>query len=478
MSVSTPDRQPLTVSGLTRLIRGLVEGAPALRDVLVEGELSNLRTPPSGHAYFVLKDDAAVLRCVMFRQAAERLRFTPEDGLKVLARGSVSVFERDGQYQLYVRALEPTGLGSLHLAVEQLKRKLAAEGLFDPARKRRLPLLPRRVALVTSPHGAAVRDMIRIAQRRFHGIGLVVIPVLVQGPDAPESIARGLELVPHAGADAAIVGRGGGSIEELWAFNDERVARAIRACPVPVVSAVGHETDVTIADFAADLRAPTPSAAAELVVPERAALEDRIDTLARRISAAVRAKLARAWQALDGLRDRRVLRDPASALAAPRQRLSTACGRLAASARSRVRHERVRLDGLRHRSVLRDPAAPIAVRRQAFQALAGRLAASGRRITAPARSALAAAAGRLPAAGRMAAERRRAALRTAAGRLQALSPLAVLSRGYSVCRTAAGAVVRRPADAPAGTEVDILLAEGSLGCLVLRHGTDPEGAAR
>jgi exodeoxyribonuclease VII large subunit len=476
-SIAPASRRALRVGEVTRLIRGLLDAAPALRGVWVDGEISNLKRPPSGHVYFSLKDDAAVIRCAMFWQAAQGLAFEPKDGLRALARGDVSVFERDGQYQLYVRELEPAGAGALALAFEQLKRKLAAEGLFDPARKRPLPALPRRVALVTSPQGAAARDMIRVAQRRFPGIDLVVVPVLVQGPEAPASIVRGLGLVPATGADVAIVGRGGGSVEELWAFNTEPVARAIRACPVPVVSAVGHETDVTIADFAADLRAPTPSAAAELAVPERAALEDRLDTLARRLRAAARGRLARAWQALDALRDRRALRDPAATLRPMRQRLAGAATRLATAASSRLRNERTRLDGLRCRPVLRDPAAAIAVRRLTFQALSGRLATSGRRIAAPARSALAACAGRLPAVGQRLVEQRRAALRGVVGRLEALSPLAVLARGYSVCRTPSGIVVRRPAQAPAGTDVEILLAEGRLDCRVLSHTPGIEEAA-
>jgi exodeoxyribonuclease VII large subunit len=476
-SIAPASRRALRVGEVTRLIRGLLDAAPALRGVWVDGEISNLKRPPSGHVYFSLKDDAAVIRCAMFRQAAQGLAFEPKDGLRALARGDVSVFERDGQYQLYVRELEPAGAGALALAFEQLKRKLAAEGLFDPARKRPLPALPRRVALVTSPQGAAARDMIRVAQRRFPGIELVVIPVLVQGPEAPASIARGLGFVPASGADVAILGRGGGSLEELWAFNDEAVARAIRACPVPVVSAVGHETDVTIADFAADLRAPTPSAAAELAVPERAALAQQIGTAGQRLSAALRARLRRARQALESLRDRRVLQDPVAALAAPRQHLDDLTLRVVSALRARLRHERYRLDALRGRGVLQDPAATLAVRQQHLHSAIIRLASASRTVTANRRATLAIARHRLSTTGTHFTDARRAAWRAAVGRIDALSPLAVLARGYSVCCAPNGTVVRRPADAPVGSAVDITLAHGSLGCRVMSHGQDVKETA-
>ena len=445
------ERQALTVSEVTWLIKGLLDSEPELRNLWVEGEVSNCKCPPSGHIYFTLKDSGATLRCVMFRSAAARLRFQPKDGLQVIAHGYLSLFERDGQYQLYVQEMEPAVLGGLHLAFEQLKERLAAEGLFDPAKKRRLPALPRRVALVTSPTGAAVRDMIRVAQRRYPNIVLVVVPVLVQGPQAPADIARGLRLAASTEADVVIVGRGGGSIEELWAFNDEQVARAIRDCPLPVISAVGHETDFTIADFAADVRAATPSAAAELVVPERTVLVRRVAELAARVNAAIQQRLHRERQRLQSLCERRVLRDPLAALAAPRQHLDNLTGRLAAAGRA------------------------LAVkRRAALQLAASRLAAASRGLTTKRRAALQMASGRLAAAGRGLAAERRADLRTAAGRLDALSPLAVLARGYSVCRTPEGSVVRRAAQAPVGGEIEVLLAEESLECRVLSHGRGME----
>jgi exodeoxyribonuclease VII large subunit len=402
------ERRPLGVTAVTRLVRGLIESDDRLQDIWVEGEVSNFRLHSSGHMYFTLKDAGATLRCVMFRSRASTLAFRPEGGMQVLVRGSLGVFERDGQYQMYAEAMEPAGQGGLHAAFEQLRRRLEAEGLFAAAGKRPLPALPRRVALVTSPTGAAVRDMIRIAQRRFPNVHLVVVPVRVQGPEAPADLVRGLALAGGIGADVVVVGRGGGSLEELWAFNNEAVARAIRACPLPVVSAVGHETDFTIADFAADVRAPTPSAAAELAVPERATLERQLDGLSRRVVLTLRRRLGEHRRRLDLLRARRSLRDPAALLAGPRQRL----------------------DGQ---------------------------------------------VGRLEAAWRLRSAERAASLRTAAGRLQALSPLACLSRGYSVCRTPAGAVVRRAEQVPIGGLVEVLLAEGSLDCRVVGRGPGIEG---
>jgi len=340
-------REALTVAELTRVIKGLVEGDPGLRDVWVEGELSNFKHHTSGHMYFTLKDEQATLRAVMFRGRNQALAFRPESGMRVYARGYVGIYERDGQYQLYVQELEPAGLGSLHLAFEQLKARLAAEGLFDQRLRRPLPQVPTAVGLITSPTGAALRDMVRVARRRWPGVRLVVIPVLVQGVEAPADIRRGLALAGGLGwLDVVILGRGGGSLEELWAFNDEGVARMIRSCPVPVVSAVGHETDFTIADFAADLRAPTPSAAAELVVPDRAHLLRHVDGLAARAAGSLRARLRRERQRLMSLRDRPALRHPRASLEAGWQRLDGLNGRLAAAWRFVRERRSERLGGL------------------------------------------------------------------------------------------------------------------------------------
>ncbi len=276
------------MSELTRRIKSSLEDQ--FPTVWVEGEISNLRTPSSGHAYFTLKDDSAQLRCVLFRGRGRRVAFQPEDGMQVLAFGGLDVYLARGEYQLVVELLEPKGVGALQLAFEQLKRRLEAEGLFDAARKRPLPPFPRTIGIVTSPTGAAIRDILHVIARRFADLRIVVCPVRVQGEEAPAEIVRAIAAPRRSRLDVVIVGRGGGSIEDLWAFNDERVARAIAACRVPVISAVGHETDFTIADFVADLRAPTPSAAAELVVREKLAV--------LRALCDINARSARRWPSI------------------------------------------------------------------------------------------------------------------------------------------------------------------------------------
>mgnify|MGYP001204866245 CR=1 FL=1 len=290
----------LTVGALTLAIQGLL--GDAFSDVVVRGQVSNLRRQSSGHLYFSLKDDDAQLVCAMWRSYANRLRFRPEDGQEVVASGRIDVYPPHGKYQMIVEELAPLGLGELHVRFEQLKRALAAEGLFDPDRKRELPLLPRRVVVITSPTSAAVRDFLRIARRRAPGAWITVYPVRVQGDEAVAEVAQALADVPRlGGADVVVVARGGGSIEDLWAFNEERVARAIAACPVPVVSAVGHETDVTIADFVADARAATPSEAAELVFPETTELVARLADDAARLRRAADERLVRARERLRAL---------------------------------------------------------------------------------------------------------------------------------------------------------------------------------
>src|SRR5216684_3755323 len=285
--MSEGERRVYTVSELTGQIKGTLEGAfPA---VWVEGEISNLRMPSSGHAYFTLKDEGAQLSAVLFRGRGRRVRFEPEDGMHVLAFGGLDVYAARGQYQLVVELMEPQGLGALQLAFEQLKRKLEAEGLFDEGRKRKLPVFPRVIGIVTSPTGAAIRDMLNIIGRRFGDLHILIAPVRVQGDGAPGEIIQALlNLQAVAELDVIIVGRGGGSIEDLWAFNDEGVARAIVDCRVPVVSAVGHEIDVTIADLVADARAPTPSAAAALVVPKKLDLLMAVDDRRRDLVSALR----------------------------------------------------------------------------------------------------------------------------------------------------------------------------------------------
>src|SRR6202008_1054559 len=277
-----PERRVYTVSDLTARIRDLL--ARNFTDVSVQGEISNLRPASSGHIYFTLKDERAQVRCVFFKQQQRGMKFRPEDGLKVTVRGSVSVYEARGEYQIYVESLEPVGRGALQAAFEQLKKKLEGEGLFDPARKKLLQLLPSRIGLITSRAGAAVRDVVRILTRRFPNVHLTLYPVRVQGEEAAGEIVEALRYFSkRQAADVVLLVRGGGSIEDLWSFNEEKVARAIAACAVPVISGVGHETDFTIADFVADVRASTPSAAAELVVKSRQEFQRHLGELEHKI---------------------------------------------------------------------------------------------------------------------------------------------------------------------------------------------------
>ena len=307
--------QPVSVTQLTGYIKLLLDRDEILSQTCVRGELSNYKIHSSGHHYFTLKDEGAVISCVLFRSDAMRLRFRPESGMKVILTGRVSLFPRSGQYQLYVSHMQPAGAGDLAVAFEQLKQKLQAQGLFDAAHKKPLPRYPERVALVTSPTGAAVRDMIRILGRRWPLASVLVCPVRVQGEGAAEEIAAMLELVDAAGlADVIITGRGGGSLEDLWAFNEEIVARAIYRCKTPVISAVGHEPDVTIADFAADVRAATPSNGAELAVCDRAELRALLEQQARRMEKAQERRLELLRQRLRRLSERPVLRSPEGSL--------------------------------------------------------------------------------------------------------------------------------------------------------------------
>jgi len=271
--------RPLSVYDFTLQIRELLEGSSLLQNLWLSGEISNFKAHSSGHCYFTLKDSRANLKAVMWRSRAALLKFRPQDGMKVLVKGSIGVYERDGVYQFYVDAIEPDGLGALYQAYEELKGRLEQEGLFRTERKRPLPVFPRTVAVITSPTGAAVRDILTVLQRRYPIANVLLFPVAVQGPEAAPTLVSALQSVCDQDVDVVIIGRGGGSIEDLWAFNEEAVARAIAQCSCPVVSAVGHETDFTIADFVADLRAPTPSAAAELVVPDIRAVRQRIEEL-------------------------------------------------------------------------------------------------------------------------------------------------------------------------------------------------------
>jgi exodeoxyribonuclease VII large subunit len=337
----------LSVTELNQRVKLLIDGDPVLSGVYVRGELSNYKIYPSGHHYFTLKDADSSLRCVMFRGSAAKLRFRPESGMGVTAFGRVSVYPRDGAYQLYVEELMPEGMGDLQVAFEQLKEKLRGEGLFDGAHKKPLPEFPQKIAVITSSAGAAVHDIIRILGKRWPMAEVLLLPVRVQGAEAPPEIAGAIKYANrHHVADVIITGRGGGSIEDLWAFNDERVARAIYDSEIPVISAVGHEPDVTISDYVADVRAATPSNAAELAVPDRAEIAELLANLDIRRSQAMKKKLAELSSRLADLESRRVMQSPAAYLDTKKLELDRASDRLVSAFQSitaQRRREYVRL---------------------------------------------------------------------------------------------------------------------------------------
>ena len=327
------EQRVFSVTEVNQYIKQVIDSVPLLEGLLIRGELSNYKVYPSGHHYFTLKDGESAIRCVMFRGSAGRLRFRPENGMRVIAAGRISVYPRDGAYQLYCTSLSADGIGDLYVAFEQLKEQLDREGLFDPAHKKPLPLYPQRIAIITSSAGAAVHDMIRILRRRYPIAKVLLLPVRVQGVEAPPEIVGAIRYANRWQlADVLIVGRGGGSIEDLWAFNDERVARAIYASDIPVISAVGHEPDVTISDFVADRRASTPSNAAEIAVPDQEELRNRLDSVRQAMAQAVRKTLEKAdgqWRALAA---KRVLTDPMAFIDDRRMQLDSVQQRLGLTA--------------------------------------------------------------------------------------------------------------------------------------------------
>lgn len=354
------DQHVFGVAEVNQLVKQLLDGEPMLQNIYVRGELSNYKMYPSGHHYFTLKDADGALRCVMFRGQASRLRFRPENGMQVIARGRITVFPRDGAYQLYCDALTPEGAGDLAVAFEQLKAKLHAEGLFDPAHKKPLPRYPQRIAVVTSAAGAAVHDMIRILRRRYPIAKVILLPVRVQGAEAPPEIAGAIRYADRWKiGDVIITGRGGGSMEDLWAFNDERVARAIYDCETPIISAVGHEPDVTISDFVADARASTPSNAAEIAVPDQMELLRWLRGAGDRMVQCETGRLEAARQRLDNLASKRVMRDQLAyvqdkrmELAHLQQRLGDLSGALLSRRRQRFSALAAALDAMSPLKVL------------------------------------------------------------------------------------------------------------------------------
>ena len=395
------ERQVFSVTELNNRIKGLLELDPMLRNICVQGELSNYKIYSSGHHYFTLKDSESALSCVMYRYSAEKLRFRPENGMKIRAFGKVDVYSRDGGYKLYCSQLEPVGAGDLQIAYEQLKAKLDAEGLFRSERKKRLPAFPDKIAIITSGSGAAVHDMIRILGHRWPMTKILVMPVRVQGVEAPAEIAGAIRYANefHV-ADLIITGRGGGSIEDLWAFNDERVARAIYASEIPVISAVGHEPDVLISDYVADCRAATPSNAAEIAVQDWREVQDSLDSLEIRIRQAMHKKLSMLSQRLENIGSKRVLNDPTVY----------------------IDNRRLELD---HRGEKLETAMDRHLREKRHQ------------------------------------------FETSGTSLDAMSPLRVLSRGYSITESGAGAVIRSVEELTPGEEIMLRLCDGTAACSVL-----------
>lgn len=437
-----PVREIYTVSRLNREARAVLEGNFAI--LWVEGELSNIARPRSGHVYFSLKDEFAQVRCAMFRMRAMNLNFSPRDGMQVVARVRVGLYEPRGDFQLVVDHMEEAGDGALRRAFEALKARLAKEGLFDEERKRPLPTMPQRIGVVTSPSGAAIRDILTVLKRRFPAIPVVIYPVAVQGEAAAGQIAGMIRLAGERDeCDVLIVGRGGGSLEDLWAFNEEAVARAIHDSPIPVVSAVGHEVDVTIADFVADVRAATPSAAAELLSPDREAWLQRLQRVESRLRQVVQQQIHQRKQQLLWLGKR--LKHPGRRLQEKAQRLDELEQRLAQAQRNLLRHRRSRLETLQARLQRHNPANRLQQLRQRESELQGRLQrAMSRRL-----------------------ENLQQRLAARAHALETVSPLATLSRGYAiVSEPKSGKVLRNSSEVKAGDTVHARLHHGGLLCRV------------
>jgi len=426
------------VADLVSAVRTTVERG--YTDIWVEGEVSNFRPAESGHLYFTLKDGDAQLRVVMFRSQARLLRFRPDNGMQIVARGRVTIYDVRGELQLSAEFLEPLGAGALQVAFEQLKARLAEEGLFDDSRKKPLPLLPRRIGIVTSPRGAALYDMLNILARRHESVGILIYPAQVQGDFAGEEVAAGVRYFNRAkNVDVVIVARGGGSIEDLAAFNHEGLARTIAASGLPVISAVGHETDFTIADFVADLRAPTPSAAAELVIESKHQLAEHLAQLHQRAARAARYRLLMARSQLGDLAQHGAFRRIQDLLARRAQRLDELIFRLAADYQSLLREYHRRLD----------------------VAAARILHFDFRRSLVIGRNQLSAAAGALLSAVRARIAENRATLGQMAGKLEALSPVKILDRGYALVFDASGALVKDAAQLRPGQEITGRVSRGS-----------------
>ena len=438
---NTARDQIQTVSELTQSIRGVLE--VSFPFVTVVGEISNLRCPHSGHLYFTLKDESAQIKAVLFKPQQRYLACTPADGMEVICRGRISLYEARGEYQLIVDVLAAKGAGALQLAFDLLKRKLAAEGFFDAERKRPLPLLPEKIALITSPSGAAVHDFLAMAQKRCAAVPVEIIPVRVQGPGSLEDIIEAITFCNQRGQnDVIVLCRGGGSLEDLWTFNEENVARAIAGSQIPIVSAIGHEVDFTIADLVADFRAPTPTAAAEAVVPSRAQLCDQLHSLTNRLTKTVQDRLAVFRRSIEA--HRRILGDPTSLLDQFRLATDHALTSLQFAFSSGIHQRQLTLGKLSQILARHNPQHRLEYQRQWVYALQRRLTQAMLHQQ----------------------ERKRAALGKNAGLLHAISPLAVLGRGYSIVQQKNGDIVRSSAEVHPGENISITLAQGRIDCEV------------
>jgi exodeoxyribonuclease VII large subunit len=441
------ERHILSIKDLNKYIKMRLEGDSGLQDVWVRGEISNFTHHSSGHMYFTLKDKDSRLKSIMFASYNQRLPFLPREGTNVLARGSISVYERDGQYQFYITQMQPDGIGSLYLAFEQLKKKLEDEGLFSPSRKKPIPSMPRAIGVITSPTGAAVRDIVITLQRRFPNASILLYPVLVQGKQAAPSIVKALADMNHmAEVDVLIVGRGGGSLEELWAFNEESVARAIAASIIPIISAVGHETDFTIADFVADLRAATPTAAAELAVPSMIELKQQMAGLSLRLRGSLRSLLQRKTQLLQELRRSPYLVNPRrQLLTQPADRLDRLREQLQFRARRKLAHSNDRQR--RAESALRahSPSEQLQLAKQRIDAYAHRIRTSAL----------------------SAYNAKRQTWMSQLRHLDAVSPLHVMRRGYSlVYDEREEKLVSSVSQVQLGDVVKVQMTDGRLTCHV------------
>jgi len=438
-SFQAPGRSIWTVRDLMSAVRTGLERE--YTDIFVEGEISNFRPAESGHLYFTLKEDGAQLRVVMFRSQARLLRFRPADGMVVIARGRVTVYESRGELQLSAEYLEPKGAGALQIAFEQLKTKLAAEGLFEQSRKKPLPALPRRIGVVTSPRGAAIGDILNILRRRHQGAHVLLYPAQVQGEAAPREVSAGVRYFNRAlSVDVIVVARGGGSMEDLAAFNDEGLARVVAASQLPVISAIGHETDFTILDFVADLRAPTPSAAAELVIESQQQLQERVAALRRRLARAARYQLLMMRQRLTQLAQHGAFVRMRDLIGRRQQRLDELSYRLGAAERHELQRYRQRLAVASARLRMHDL----------------------RRVLSGMRREIDAHAAALAAAARAHLMRRRARLGPVEARLRALSPLNILERGYALVFDAQGNLVKDAAQVQPGDEIRARVQRGEI----------------